>query len=48
MVYPEDKVKLIEEIVYGYFDNPSSDPNSILCVIKTICEYGEKEISSKV
>ena len=48
MIYPEDKVKLIEEIVDGHFDNPSSDPDSIFCVIKTICEYGEKEISSKV
>lgn len=43
MIFPEDKVKLIDEIVTEYFDNPGTDPDAIFGVVKTICEYGDKE-----
>lgn len=47
MIYPEDKVKLIEEIVNEYFDSNNLNSDSVLCMIDTICKYGEKEDSCK-
>ena len=44
MIYPEDKLKLINKMIEDYFgnDNVTGDEETLVCCIKSVIDCGEE------